>query len=209
MGSKGEQTREQILATAEKLILGNGYSATSIEQIINESGITKGGFFYHFDGKNDLARKLILRYLEQDEIFFQSLKDRAVSLTEDPLQQLLLFLKLMAEAMEDLPGSHPGCLVASFTYESNQFDDEVRKLTADGLLSWRGFFTKQLERVLEQHTMTIEQPVEQLADMLTSVIEGGIILSRTLNDKTILPNQLLRFRDYIRLLFVEKTSVTH
>ncbi len=209
MGSKGEQTREQILATAEKLILGNGYSATSIEQIINESGITKGGFFYHFDGKNDLARKLILRYLEQDEIFFQSLKDRAVSLTEDPLQQLLLFLKLMAEAMADLPGSHPGCLVASFTYESNQFDDEVRKLTADGLLSWREFFTEQIERVLEQYTMTIEQPVDQLADMLTSVIEGGIIMSRTLNDKSILPNQLLRFRDYIRLLFVEKPTATH
>ena len=97
MGTKGEQTREQILAIAEELILKNGYTATSIDQIITESGITKGGFFYHFDGKNDLARHLMLRYLEQDEIFFQSLKDRATALTEDPLQQLLLFLKLMAE----------------------------------------------------------------------------------------------------------------
>ena len=206
MGTKGEQTREQILAIAEELILKNGYTATSIDQIITESGITKGGFFYHFDGKNDLARHLMLRYLEQDEIFFQSLKDRAMALTEDPLQQLLLFLKLMAEAMHDLPGTHPGCLVASFTYESNQLDAEVRKMTADGILSWRKFFSEQMERVLEQYSMNIEQPVDQLADMLSSVIEGGIVMSRALGDKSILPNQLLRFRDYIRLLFMESQA---
>ncbi|MEM1173970.1 MAG: helix-turn-helix domain-containing protein [Pseudomonadota bacterium] len=206
MGTKGEQTREHILAIAETLILKNGYSATSIDQILKESGITKGGFFYHFDGKNDLARHLILRYLEQDEIFFQSLKDRASALTEDPLQQLLLFLKLMAEAMEDLPGTHPGCLVASFTYESNQLDDDVRKMTADGILSWRVFFSEQMEKVLQHYPMSIEQPVDQLADMLSSVIEGGIVMSRALDDKSILPNQLLRFRDYIRLLFAESQA---
>ncbi|MEM6511739.1 MAG: TetR/AcrR family transcriptional regulator [Pseudomonadota bacterium] len=202
MSTKGEQTREQILAVAETLILKNGYVATSIDQIITQSGITKGGFFYHFDGKSDLARHLILRYLAQDETFFESLRDRSADLTEDPLQQLLLFLKLMAEAMEDLPGTHPGCLVASFTYESNQLDHDVRRLVADGILAWRRFFSEQIQNVLEQYTMTIDQPVDQLADMMSSVIEGGIVMSRALDDKAILPNQLLRFRDYLRLLFV-------
>ena len=70
MGAKGEQTRENILATAERIILQRGYSGTSIEEIIGEAGITKGGFFYHFNGKNDLARSLILRYLDNDVTFF-------------------------------------------------------------------------------------------------------------------------------------------
>ena len=70
MGVKGQQTRENILACAEGIILQRGYSGTSIEDIIREAGITKGGFFYHFDGKSDLAKKLMLRYLEQDKIFF-------------------------------------------------------------------------------------------------------------------------------------------
>ncbi|MEL7372900.1 MAG: helix-turn-helix domain-containing protein, partial [Pseudomonadota bacterium] len=73
MPTKGERTRESILSTAESLILSNGYSGTSIDQIIGESGITKGGFFYHFDGKNDLAKHLVMRYLEQDEVFFNGL----------------------------------------------------------------------------------------------------------------------------------------
>lgn len=201
MGAKGERTREHILATAESLILERGYSGTSIEEIIGAAGITKGGFFYHFDGKIDLARNLILRYLQQDERFFAGLFARARELTEDPLQQMLIFLKLMAEAMLDLPGTHPGCLVASFTYESQQFDDEVRMLNAEGMLAWRRIFREHLERVAARYPMKIERPLEELADMLTSVIEGGIILSRCLNDREILPNQLLQYRNYIRLVF--------
>jgi AcrR family transcriptional regulator len=201
MGSKGEQTREHILATAEQLILQRGYSGTSIEQIIGESGITKGGFFYHFDGKNDLARNLMLRYLEQDAAFFDGLMHRACTLSEDPLQQFLIFLKLLAEAMQDLPGTHPGCLVASFTYESHQFDDDVRQLGADGMRSWRRLFSAQLEKACAAHPMRVEQSVEELADLLTSVIEGGVLMSRCLGDRALLPNQLLQYRDYVRLLF--------
>jgi TetR/AcrR family transcriptional repressor of nem operon len=201
MGAKGEQTREHIMATAESIILQRGYSGTSIEDIIGAAGITKGGFFYHFDGKNDLAKNLMLRYLDQDEQFFSGLAERARSLTEDPLQQLLIFLKLMAEAMADLPGTHPGCLVASFTYEAQQFDDEIRELNTQGVLTWRRIFLEQLERVVEKYAMKIEKPIEELADMLSSVIEGGIIMSKVLDDQDILPNQLLHYRSYIRLVF--------
>lgn len=201
MGTKGEQTRGQILATAEHLILQRGYSGTSIDQIIRETGITKGGFFYHFEGKNDLAKHLIRRYLEQDRVFFQNLLDRSCALTEDPLQRLLIFLKLMAEAMADLPSSHPGCLIASFTYESHQFDDEIRRLNAEGMLSWRKLFLQLLREIVEKYPMKIEQSLEEIADMLTAVTEGGIVMSRCLEEKQVLPSQLLQYRSYIRLLF--------
>jgi len=201
MGTKGQQTRENILACAESIILQRGYSGTSIEDIIAEAGITKGGFFYHFDGKSDLAKKLMLRYLEQDKVFFDALLERASDLTEDPLQQLLIFLKLMAEAMADLPGTHPGCLVASFTYESQQFDDELRDLNKQGVLAWRHLFTEQFEKIGEKHRPRGDKPLEELADMLTTVIEGGIIMSKVLDDPHVLPNQLLQYRNYIRLLF--------
>ena len=201
MGAKGQQTRENVLVVAERIILQRGYSGTSIEDIIGEAGITKGGFFYHFDGKRDLAKNLMLRYLEQDQVFFDGLAARAHSLTEDPLQQLLIFLNLLAEAMADLPGTHPGCLVASFTYESQQFDEEIQHLNAQGVLSWRRFFMNQFERIVEKYPMKIDRPLEELADMLTTVIEGGIVMSKVLDDRHILPNQLLQYRQYIRLVF--------
>lgn len=204
MGTKGEQTRERILATAEEIILQRGYSGTSIEQVISQASITKGGFFYHFGGKAEMARGLIERYLKQDEVFFTGLAERAGALTEDPLQQLLIFLKLLAEAMADLPGAHPGCLVASFTYESHQFDDEVRELNAQGLLSWRRIFMTLLDKTIEKYPMNNDRPLEELADMLTSVVEGGIIMSRCLKDRHILPTQILQYRNYIRLIFGDR-----
>ena len=201
MGAKGAQTREHILATAELMILQRGYSGTSIEEIIGEAGITKGGFFYHFDGKSDLARNLILRYLDNDGKFFGGLSERARSLTEDPLQQFLLFLKLMAEALADMPGTHPGCLVASFAYEAHQFDEEIRSLNTQGVLSWRELFMAHLEPIADKYPMKVEQPLGELADLLTSVIEGGIIMSKVLDDRDILPNQILHYRNYLRLIF--------
>ncbi|MDJ0700524.1 MAG: TetR/AcrR family transcriptional regulator [Woeseiaceae bacterium] len=201
MGTKGENTREHILATAEGIILQQGYSGTSIEEIIGEAGITKGGFFYHFDGKKDLARKLMLRYLENDARFFGDLSDRARSLTEDPLQQFLLFLRLMAEALADMSGAHPGCLVASYTYEAQQFDEDVRQLNLQGVLAWRELFMEHLVSIAEKYPMKIEKPLEEIADMLSSTLEGGIIMSKVMHDQQVLPNQLLLYRDYIRLVF--------
>lgn len=201
MGTKGEQTREHILATAESIILQRGYAGTSIEDIISQAGITKGGFFYHFDGKKDLARHLMQRYLAQNEAFFNGLVGRAEMLSEDPLQRLLIFLMLLAEAMADLPGTHPGCLVASFTYESQQFDNDVKELNAEGVLAWRMIFVRQLRQAREKYPLKVDRPLEEIADMLTSIIEGGIIMGKVLNDQHILPNQLLQYRNYIRLAF--------
>ena len=201
LATKGERTRESILAVAESLVLKNGYSGTSIDQVIQESGITKGGFFYHFDGKTDLAKHLVIRYLDQDAQFFQGLMSRAHELSHDPLQQMLLFVKLMAEQMAELPDTHPGCLVASLTYESNILNPEIHSLVADGILSWRTLFGEQLRKVMAAYEPKIEVSGDELADMLTSSIEGGILLSRSLNDKSCLPKQLLGYHSYLRLLF--------
>jgi len=201
MGTKGDRTRREILKIAEGLILQRGFAGTSIERIIEEAEITKSGFFYHFGGKSDLARQLMLQYLEDDEAFFEELIAKARDLSEDPLQQLLLFLKLMADAMADLPGSHPGCLVASFTYESQQFDEEVHALVVEGLAAWRRTFEGHFEKVLERYEPTTPVDRSTLADMLTATIEGGIILSRAFGDPRLLVDQIMQYRDYIRLLF--------
>jgi len=116
---------------------------------------------------------------------------------------MLLFLNLMAEAMEQLEDVHPGCLVASFTYESHQLDDNVKALMAEGTLRWRALFRQQLELIDEHHHAELDVSLDELADMLSGTIEGGIILSRVLNDKMVLPQQIRQYRNYIKLLFAD------
>ncbi len=201
MPTKGELTRENILGIAEHIILQKGFSGTSIDEIIEAASITKGGFFYHFKGKEDLARHLMLRYQVADDQFFNQLFDRADSLSEDPLQQMLIFLKLLAEAMGNLPDTHPGCLVASFTYENQQFNDDVKQIICDCLVGWRQLFIRKLAAIGDIHPMNIETDIMELADMLTSIIEGGIILSKAFNEPERLVNQILQYRNHIRLLY--------
>ncbi|OQK18562.1 TetR family transcriptional regulator [Methyloprofundus sedimenti] len=201
MATKGDATKERLMDIAERHILLNGFAATSIDVLIKEVGITKGGFFYHFDGKNALACALMQRYREQDALIFSSLFKRAEELTDDPLQQMLVFVKLLAEMMDNLEGMHPGCLVASFTYESHQVNAAVRAITADSVKDWRELFKTQIEKINASYTPKAETISEDLADMLSTIIEGGIIVSRALNDPKILVKQLMQYRSYIHLLY--------
>jgi AcrR family transcriptional regulator len=52
---RGESTRRRILEVAARHLLERGYAGTSLNEVIRESGITKGGFYFHFTGKADLA----------------------------------------------------------------------------------------------------------------------------------------------------------
>lgn len=52
---KGEETRTRILRAARDLFAEHGYRATSMTDILRAAGITKGGFYFHFRSKGELA----------------------------------------------------------------------------------------------------------------------------------------------------------
>ena len=143
--SKGEQTRERILEIAEDAVLHKGFAGTSLDEIICEAGITKSGFFYHFKDKNDLAKALLQRYLDNEWSVFDQLFRQADELSDDPLHGFLVALKLFAEMMANLPEVHPGCLAASFCYQDQLFNREIHELNAGGLLRWRELFRARLD----------------------------------------------------------------
>lgn len=201
MATRANSSRERILVCAEKIILQKGYVGTSLEEILEKSAITKGGFFYHFSGKAELARALVERYLDEDRKLFDSLQQRADAQGEDPLQCLLIFLDLLAHGVIGQAEVHPGCLAASFTYEIQQFDAGIRDSIAAGILEWRAMIAQRLERVMELRKPRLPVDVESLADMFTALLEGGIILARIFDSNEPLYRQVLLYRDHLRLLF--------
>src|SRR5215203_7253630 len=100
---RGSETRERILEIAEAAVLAKGFAATSIDELIAAVGITKSGFFYHFKDKTDLAKGLMLRYLEHDKQVLDEIFRRGDELNEDPLHGFLVGLKLFAEMLANLP----------------------------------------------------------------------------------------------------------
>lgn len=199
---KGEATRQRILDAAQAAILEKGFTATSIDELIAECGLTKGGFFYHFKDKNDLAKALLRRYLAEDEAVYDRIFAEARALVDDPLQVFLLGLKLLADVMGDMPNGHPGCIVAVCCYYERMFDAELRAINTEGALQWRRRFRGLLEEVGTRYRPREPVDLDALADMVSAVLEGGIVLSKALGDPLVLRRQILVFRALVQALFV-------
>ncbi|MCA8928383.1 MAG: TetR/AcrR family transcriptional regulator [Alphaproteobacteria bacterium] len=201
---KGQATKNRVMDIAEAAILAKGYGATSIEEIIEEAGITKSGFFYHFPDKRALALALLDRYIDREDAFFDALFDRAEELHDDPLHAFLIALKLFSEMMADLPTGHPGCLIATYCYNERLFDRAFQRISQEAMLTWRARFRQMLDRIAETYEMADAVDLDHVADMVSSMVEGGIVASKTLHDPRILPQQILLLRSYIKLLFVDR-----
>jgi AcrR family transcriptional regulator len=198
---KGD-TRARLLDAAEGSILAKGFAATSIEELIAAVGITKSGFFYHFRDKGLLAKALLQRYIDQSEVLFDDWFQRADELSEDPLHAFLIWLKLLAEAAERMPGGHPGCFVAAICYQERLFDHDVISLNNQALLTWRARFRERLETIAERYPPRVRIDFDDLADMLTVIVNGGIVLAKAVKDKGALARQVLLYRDFVRAVFL-------
>jgi TetR/AcrR family transcriptional repressor of nem operon len=199
---KGGDTRERVLDAAESAVLEKGFAATSIEELIAAVGITKGGFFYHFKDKGELAKALLVRYIARENTLFDEIFGRADELNEDPLHGFLVGLKMLSELLADLPGGHPGCLIASYCYQDRLFDREVQALNTAAVLAWRKRFRTRLDLIAARYPPRIAIDLDDVADMLSVIADGGIILSKVVNDKDVLSRQVMLYRDFVRTIFL-------
>jgi len=199
---KGDDTREQILAVAEAAVLAKGFAGTSIDEIIAAVGITKSGFFYHFKDKAELAKGMMLRYLDHDRRLLDEIFQRGDELHSDPLHGFLVGLKLFAEMLGNLPQAHPGCLAASFAYQDQLFNRDIRALNSEGVLAWRNRFRERFDLIAKTYPPRHDVDFAALADMAATLVEGGLVMGRMLNDVTILPRQIMLYRDYVQTIFV-------
>jgi TetR/AcrR family transcriptional repressor of nem operon len=206
MSDKGLQTRERILAAAEPLVLQQGFAGTSIDDILRETGLTKGAFFHHFQGKGDLARALVERYVANDLSIFERFSAEAEAETHDPLEQTYVFLRRFEDFIERLSEPLTGCLLAVYVYESVQFDPSIQKFIAESFRRWSALYEKKFAAVLALHRPRHPVSAQELADMIVALIEGGFIMSRSYNDPNFIARQSKQFRQYLELLFERRET---
>ncbi len=199
--ARGSETRSKIMDIAQEAVLAKGFDSTSIEEIVASAEITKSGFFYHFKDKNALAYALIERHIGVEDALFDDLFGRARDLSDDPLQAMLIGLKLLAELIEDMPGGHPGCIVATAAYQDRLFNNDVREINARAVLGWRARFRPMFDDIAAKYPPREAVDLDQLADMVSTVIEGGLVMGRALANPAATSQQIMLFRSYIKLLF--------
>lgn len=201
MTSPRPATRDRILAVAHDAIVAKGFDATSVEEIAAAVGISRAGFFYHFPDKNALARALIERQITEEGEMLEGMIARAAELSDDPLQQMLIIMRLMAERYVEVPGGYAGCILASATYQDRLFDAEVKAANRRAHLAWRDRFRPHFERIAAAHPPRDPVDAGEMADMVNAVIEGGMILARGMGDPQVLVRQVLLARQMVRTVY--------
>jgi TetR/AcrR family transcriptional regulator, transcriptional repressor for nem operon len=201
MAKSGEATKTRILDAAEALIMGHGLAGTSIDMVLEKAGITKGAFFYHFKSKSGLARALVQRYADREEKLLNEHLQRAERLSRDPLQQVLILIGLFQETADQLIDPSAGCLIASYVYQFEELDKEIREISAGAILQWRQRLGDKFEEVIANYPPRFPVTGKELADNFVSASEGGFVLVRILREPKQLHQQLAHYRNYIELLF--------
>lgn len=203
-GQSNAKTR--ILDIAEAAVLQKGFEATSIDEIVAAADISRSGFFYHFPDKTALARAMLERYIVAEDKLYDSIFDRARDLSDDPLHTLLIGLKMLAEALDDMPNGHPGCVIAATAYQDRLFDQGVRDLNREAILGWRRRFRGMFEDIGQHYEAREAVDLDALGDMVSGVAEGGLVLQRALGEPQTTAKQVMLLRTFIKLLFVPKAA---
>ena len=172
-GAKVRQSREQkaktherIVEVASKRIREQGLDGPAVAEIMHAAGLTHGGFYKHFESRDDVIAEATDRALAHSDRHVHELTDDA----QDPLAAFVDWY-LSAEHRDD-PAS--GCAVPAL-------GDDVRR--ADERL--RSAYSRQVERYLEhvERFLGGGDDARQRATLAVSALVGAIVLARALDDQ--------------------------
>ncbi len=201
MTKSGAETRERILDGAERLILDRGLAATTIDEILASSQVSKGSFFHHFPSKNDLARALVERYAAADAALLNHLTTLSEASSEDPGVQAVTFLRLFEDVADETVSQQPSCLYVSYIYDRRLLEDGTNEVISAAFIAWRERLAEKLRAAAEWHPPRVPVDLDALADHLSATYEGAFVMARALGDPGLMRRQLELVRDHVALLF--------
>jgi TetR/AcrR family transcriptional repressor of nem operon len=162
-------TREKILESARRLFNRNGYSGVSIEEIMSDAGLTHGGFYRHFTGKDELYAAAVRQFLcKKTPAVWQ--KRRKPSAVTKPRAQRIVDAYFSREHFDDHDGCCPLLGTAS---DVERCGEEVKAAYQE--------VVEQMVKVFEDHVN--EPRVRDRALALVALCVGGMVLARNVSDR--------------------------
>ncbi len=193
-------TRQKIVEAAHDLVFDLGFSATTVDAVLAATGVSKGAFFYHFPTKAALGKAVIERFAEADAEVLEHYMTRAESLTSDPAEQLVEFVRGFEADIEAGVITQNGCLFASYVYERIPAEVESDTVILGAIDLWRRRILDKLESAAAARPPALDVDLEALAEHVWAVFEGGFVLGRAVGDPLKLRDQLRHLRAYLTLL---------
>ncbi len=177
MAAKGDATREKILDAARYLFNTKGFGATSISDLVKESGLQKGSLYFHFPGKDAIG----LTVLEDARSSFMAFLDEALS-GDTPVQRLENFFQCVMKK-HLATGFVGGCIFGNIALEMGDSDKRFADIIDRVFSQWVAAIEQVIVAAQERGEIRDDLPAYALARNIVAAIEGGIMMSRVKKDE--------------------------
>jgi TetR/AcrR family transcriptional repressor of nem operon len=155
------RTHEQIVDIAAARIRQDGTEAPGVADIMQAAGLTHGGFYKHFDSRDDLIAEAVERTFAES----QEATEAVIAGAEDPLRAFVDWY--VSADHRDNPGS--GCGVVALGADAARSDPRVRAA-----------YTDQVKRYLAQLEQLLGDGAQ--AAVALSTLVGAVLVSRAVDD---------------------------
>lgn len=182
--SEAAESRARIVSNASRLFLTEGISSVGTREIMFASGIAQGGFYRHFDSKEQLLEEA---YHEVLANLFAMFEERTAGMSpRDALTTIITLYLSQSPAVSDVDL----CPLAMLGSELKRTSEDVRSVA---LLGYERFV-----RLLESHLAKMDKPHPRtLATAISSALVGAVTLASIASHEATAKQILKSTREYV------------
>lgn len=171
--AKGERSRARLVSATAALLRRQGYHATGLGQIVQESGAPRGSLYFYFPGgKEELACTALA---ESGEAMRQQL-EAVIAAAPDPGAAVEDVCRVLGENLAASDYAH-GCPLATVALEAAAASGAVREVCASHYARWE----QSIARLLVAAGVAPERAAE-LATFMLATVEGALLLAKVKRD---------------------------
>ena len=177
MKTKGELTRKKILEAARELFNTKGFTQSTISDLVEATGMKKGSLYFHFSGKEAIAREVLSEASDE----FMEFLSMALG-GDNPGRSIDTFFRCALDK-HLATGFVGGCIFGNTALEMSDSDPEFAGIIERVFDEWIARVASIVTEAQKAGQIRTDIPGEALAKHIIATIEGGIMMSRLKKDE--------------------------
>jgi len=190
-------SKTKLLDAALQVIRAKGYAATTVDDICQQAGVTKGSFFHHFKSKDELALSATAHWDAMTEGFFASAPYHKPA---DPLDRLLGYVEFRGAILTgDLPDYT--CLLGTLVQETYATHPDIRAACDRGMSRHVAELTRDIEAAKKLYAPRARWSATSVGYFIQAALQGSFIFAKAKQSPEVVRENLAHLSRYLRSLF--------
>lgn len=194
------RAREDLLEASFALIREQGYSRTSVNELCEAAGVSKGAFFHHFESKDALAVAALDRWSEVSTAFFGAAPYHKY---RDPLDRVLGYLDFRKGLLKGEVAKF-SCLAGTIVQEVYGTHAEIREACDASISGQAATLEADIAEAMKLYGIRANWSAQSLALHTQVVLQGSFILAKAKGGPDVAVASIDHLRRYIQLLFMTR-----